>query len=328
MKVGIVGAAGCLGSTAAFSIATQGLADELVLVDTNENLVQAHVIDIREAVVAAGHDMAIRVGSYEDMAGADIVIVAAAVDTVTARFSRLAASGVDALSQPVRPSRQQLIASNMRVIPDIARAAGRVCPDAVVITCTNPVEALSYASYLLSPTQDRMKFIGYSINDSFRFRRWVAEAVGVEPSKVKGIVIGEHGDSQVPLFSSIRVDGQPVSLTEPVKQELRKKAPESIRHWLGLKPGRSSGWLSGAGLATMVKAVRDDTGEMFPCSVVMAGEYGYQGFSMTVPVILGRQGVHQVLEWELAPDEKKWLEQSASVLKAAARLVEEILALE
>lgn len=306
MKVSIIGAAGCIGSSAAFSIATQGQADEMVLIDINKNLLAAHVIDISNAAVACQHDVAIRAGVYEDMAGSDVVIIAVTAATETA-------------------SRRQALADNLRIISDIAKAIGQFCPNAVVITATNPVEALSYALYLLSPTQDRKKFIGYSLNDSIRFRLWIAEAIGVKPGKVEIIVMGEHGDSQVPIFSSLRVDNQPVSLSEQVKKELRKKVLEYLPNWLSLKVGRTSGWVSGIGLAAMINAIRNDTRELFACSALLAGEYGYEGFSMTVPAILGQQGVHQILEWELSPDERDELEQSASILKTAAHLVEEAL---
>jgi malate dehydrogenase len=137
--------------------------------------------------------------------------------------------------------------------------------------------------------------------------------------------MGEHGDSQVPIFSSIRVDNQPISLSEPIKQELRRKPAERMRRTLSLKAGRTTGWSSGLGLAAMLKAIRNDTREMFPCCAVLAGEYGYEGFSMTVPLILGRQGIHEVLEWKLDPEEKEGLERSVSILKTAAHYVEETL---
>lgn len=313
MKVSIIGAAGLAGSSVAFSIATQGLTDEMVLVDINKNLLTVHVMDIKDAVVACNHDMAIEAGSYEDIAGSHVVIVAAAVATESKA------------TEPLLDPRQQLISRNLRIIPDIAKAVRQFCPDAIVITLSNPVEALSYALYLLSPTRERRRFIGYSFNDSIRFRLWIAEAIGVKPSEVDAIVMGEHGDSQVPIFSSIRVDNQPVSLSEPVKQELRKKPAELLRYVLSLKVGRTSGWLSAIGLAAMVKAIRNDTRELFPCSALLAGEYGYEGFSMTVPAILGREGIHQILEWKLTPDEQQALEQSASILKAVAHFVEEAL---
>ena len=320
MKVSIIGAAGCLGSSAAFIIATRGLAEEMVLLDIRKNLLTNHIMDIGDAVVACKHDVALQTGSYEDMAGSDVVIVAASAVTLSSKAS---VPESNATHQTILHSRQQLLLDNMPLIADIAKFVDRYCPGAVVITVSNPVEAFNYVCYLRSSTRDRHKFIGYSFNDSIRFQLFVAEAIGVKPSRVQAIVMGEHGDSQVPIFSSVRVDNHPVSLSEHVKQEVRKKAPELMRYVLSLKVARTSGWLSAVGLAAMVNAIRNDTRELFACSVVLAGEYGYRGFSMTVPVILGRQGIHQILEWELDSEEQEGLEQSASIIKEATHIVEE-----
>ncbi len=321
MKVSIVGAAGCLGSSAAFNIATQGLADEMVLLDIRRNVLESHAQDIRDALVACGQDIDVRTGNHEDMTGSDVVIVVGGVSLI----SKVSTSEGKTKPHQAFYSRQQVVSENLSIIRDITQAIQQFCPDAIVITGTNPVEALNYASYLLSPNRDRKKFIGYSLNDSLRFRLWVAEAIGVKPSQVEAIVMGEHGDSQVPIFSSIRVDNQPISLSEPVKQELRRKPAERMHRTLSLKAGRTTGWSSGLGLAAILKAIRNDTGEMFPCCTVLAGEYGYEGFSMTVPLILGRQGIHEVLEWKLDPEEKEGLERSVSILKTAAHYVEETL---
>ncbi len=309
MKLSIIGAAGYTGSGTAFRIATQGLVDDMVLIDRNENLLAVHVLDLSDVVVACKHDMQIRAGSYEDMADSDIVIIAAAAPYRT--FD----------------SRQELVSENLAIILDIAKKVEQLCPNAVVITITNPVETFTYALYLLSPTRDRKRFIGYSFNDSIRFRRWAAEALGVKPSRVDAVTMGEHGDSQVPIFSSVRIDNQPVPLDEHAKQDIRKKAAEYIHKWQSFGTTRSSGWMSGVGLAAMVQAIRNDTRELFVCCAVLAGEYGYKGFSMGVPVILGRQGIQQILEWELLPDEQEGLRKTTSILKAAAHSVERALGL-
>lgn len=320
MKVSIIGAAGGLGSSTAFNIATQGLADEMVLLDIRQNVLENHVLDIKDALVACNRSVVIRAGSYEDMVGSDVVIMVAG-GSIIVKVSSPQATAADRAMH----SRQQLVAENLIIVKDVAQAVGRFCPDAILITGANPVEALSYAAYLLSTTRDRKKFIGYSLNDTIRFRLWVAEALGIEPSRVEATVIGEHGDSQVPLFSSVRVDNKPVSLSQQVKEKLQKKPAERVRQLLSLKAGRTSGWVSGVGLARLVRAIRDDTQEPTVCSAILAGEYGYQGFSMSVPVILGQNGIQKILEWKLSRDEQEQLERSAGVLKAAAHFVEESL---
>jgi malate dehydrogenase len=138
-------------------------------------------------------------------------------------------------------------------------------------------------------------------------------------------VLGEHGSSQVPVFSAVRVDGRPVAFTQDEKRDILLEIPNILRRYEELETGRTAGWTCAVGMAAMVRAIRDDAGEVFPCSVVLDGEYGQRGLSMAVPVVLGREGVGEIKEWELAPDEQAGLERSANVLSAAARKVEESL---
>ena len=312
MKISIVGA-GWVGSTAAYTIATQGLAEEVVLIDVASNIATAHSIDIAEAAAVCRRDIVIRAGIYEDMAGSDIVIV-----TASAPVQRPASP----TSAPAQPSRRLGLGRNIVLISKIGRAVDELCPRSIVITTSNPVEALSYTSYLVSRDRDRKRFIGYTINDTTRFRVWISQMLGTAPSQVDIFALGEHGDSQVPIFSKLLVQGKPAKLTEAMIQELRKKPLEYLKNWSSLKSGRSSGWLSGAGLATLVKAIRDDARETFPCSAILDGQYGYSGFSIGVPAAIGRDGIFRIFEWKIDADERKRLAESAAVLKEAAQAVD------
>ncbi|MFC1907520.1 malate dehydrogenase [Chloroflexota bacterium] len=321
MKISIIGGAGCVGSSAALSIAIQGLADELVVADIRQNVLENFFMDTEYAAVVHQKDLSIRMGSHQDISGSDIVIIAAGV-SVAAKAEAAESKGA---AEGKIHSRQQLVADNLAVIQEWAQAINQFCSDAVVITVSNPVEVLNYASYLLSGTKDRKRFIGYSLNDTIRFRHGVAQAIGVEPSRVDCLAIGEHGDNQVLLFDTVRVDGQPYALKEEIKQDLRQKVKDHLKHMLSLKAGRSSGWLTGAGLAKMVKIIIDDAREIVPACAALTGEYGYQGFSMGVPVVLGRQGIHKIIELELNQGEKEWLELSVNNLKEATRYVTDTL---
>ena len=307
MKITIIGAAGTVGSCTAFAIAVRGLADELVMLDLNRNLLMNHVMDISTAALGL-QNIVVRAGNEEDLFGSDIVIMAAGV--------------------PWRyiSSRMELLKDNIPVIQDTAKKIKRFCPDAVVITATNPVDPLNYAMQLSSGLE-RKRLIGYGYNDSIRFRIMAAKALSVTPREVDGIVIGEHGENQVLLFSSLQVNGERIPVSEDVKQNIRQEIPKILRSYESLGTGRTAGWTSAVGLTNMVSAITRDTGEVFPCSVVLDGEYGHRGLSIGVPVILGRGGVQQILEWKLAPGERMELEQAISILKAAAHSVEEILKL-
>jgi malate dehydrogenase len=306
MKITVIGAGGCVGSCAAFNIAIHALVDEIVMIGgRRQNVLKQHTMDLGTAVAA--QDILIRTGSYEDISGSDIVIIAASIH------------------QGVLSSRMELLPNNLALIRDIGNKIRQFCPEAVVITATNPVDPLNYAMYLLSSHRDRKKFIGYSTNDSFRFRMMAASALGVKTSQVSGTVIGEHGSSQVLLFSTLRVDGKPVSASEEFKQKIRQQVPNILKSYEELKSGRTAGWTSAVGLADMCRAIGRNTREIIPCSAVLDGEYGYHGLSMTVPAIIGHGGVEQISELKLYPDEYQGLEDSVKALRPAMHYVEEDL---
>jgi malate dehydrogenase len=304
MKVTVVGAAGSVGAPAAFHISVSGLADEIVLIDMRRNVLEQHAMDLSTAVSAL--DVVVKAGTHEDMSGSDVVINAAGAP------------------QGLITDRMEMLSKNLPLVRDIALQIKRHCPAAFVVTATNPIDPLNYATWRAGGFE-RRRVIGYSINDSFRFRELAAGAKGVNVSQVQATVMGEHGSSQVPLFSSVRIDGKLASFSEDEKKAIREEIPNILRRYEQLQAGRTAGWTSAIGLAAITRAVLGDTGETFPCSVVLDGEYGHRGLSMSVPARLGRQGVEEILEWELAPDEREALERSADVLSAAARIVDEQL---
>lgn len=305
MKISIIGAAGSVGAPAAFYLASQGLADEIVMIGgKKQNVLIQHAMDISTAVSSL--DVLVRAGVYEDMAGSDIVINAAGVP------------------QGVIADRMEMLPKNIPLIRDIALHINTYCPEAVVITATNPVDPLNYASYLTG-TMDRRKFIGYSINDSFRFREMLAAELKVKVSRVDGLVIGEHGSTQVLLFSAAKVDNQPVSLDEKAKKRIRSEVPNILKRYEELKSGRTAGWTCAIGLAKIVRAIAVEDGSVLPCSVVLDGEYDQRDMSMSVPVVLGKTGVQNILEYDLAADEQEDLKVTVDTLKAAAAVVKSCL---
>ncbi len=304
MKVSIIGAAGSVGSPTAFHIAASGLADQIVMVDIRQNVVRHHAMDMSTAVSASG--VSVRSGSFEDLAGSAVVINAAGVH------------------QGLIADRMEMFPKNLPVVRDLALEIKRHCPAAFVITVTNPVDHMNYATWRAGGF-DRHQVIGYSLNDSLRFRELVARAKGVKVDQVRATVMGEHGSTQVPLFSSVRVDCRPVSFNEEEKQSILADAAGILKSYEELQAGRTAGWSCAVGLAALTRAVVKDTEETFPCSVVLAGEYGQRGVSMAVPVVLGRGGVQEVLQWELTPEEQLGLARTAAALKATTQIIDESL---
>ena len=304
MKLAVIGAGGWVGSSATFHIAASGLVEEVVMIGSRQNVVEQHALDLQTAVSML--DVRVRWGTYEQLAGSHVVINAAGT--------------------PHIQERAEMLSRNITLIKGISLKLKELCPEAIVITATNPVDPLNYATWRLTGP-DRRRVLGYSLNDSLRFREFVAAAKGVRVSEVEATVIGEHGSTQVPLFSSVRINGEPVVFSEAEKARIRESRPKSFQRIEALQKetGRTAGWTCAVGMAALVRAIAENTGEVIPCSVVLAGEYGMTGLSMGVPVRLGKTGIQEIVEWELTSDELVDLEHSADCLRAAARSVDEVI---
>jgi malate/lactate dehydrogenase len=308
MKITIVGASGNIGSAAAFAIASQGIADEIVMIDPpRPEVLKQLVSDLTAAV--SHQDVLVRIGADADMKDSDIVINAAGIGPPGIMKSRL-----------------EVLPQNVPIVKNVCAKIRRYCPEAAVITASNPVCPLNYAMYLCSGL-DRKQLIGYSANDSIRFRLLMARALGVKTSRVEAFVIGEHGNSQVPLFSSVRLDGKPVDISEETKSKVRRQVARIPRELeeMRVATGRTAAWTTSVGLAALCRAIATGAARVYPCSIVLDGEYGVHKMSMSAPVVLGKAGVRDILEWELAPDERKFLDKSIKALTPAMRYVEEFL---
>jgi malate dehydrogenase len=302
MKIAIIGAAGSVGAPTAFYLGAEKLADEIVMIGgKRQNVLQQHSMDLSTALSSRG--VVVRAGTFEDMAGSDIVVNAAGA----------AQTGVLA-------SRMEMLPKNISLVKEIALQIKQYCPEAIIITATNPVGPLNYTTYL-SGGFDRSKLIGYSINDSYRFREMLAREYQVKVSEAEGTVIGEHGATQVLLFSSARIKGEKITVSEDVKQSIRAEVPNILKRYEELQAGRTAGWTCAIGIAGFVRAIAKDSGEILPCSLVLDGEYDTDGLSMSVPAIIGKHGVREILQWDLAPDEQEGLAISKETLKSAVEIV-------
>jgi malate dehydrogenase len=190
----------------------------------------------------------------------------------------------------------------------------------VVLMVTNPVDPL-VTLFQQATGLDRRRVVGYTLNDSLRLRTGIALALGVEPGRVDAWVIGEHGDSSVPVFTRVTVDGGPVELSA----EQRAAVTDFTQGWFAkhkaLDSGRSSTWTSGLGAARMVRAIAHGGGD-FPASIVLDGEYGIDGVSVSVPVTLGRHGVEEIHEWEISGEERDGLHAAAEAEREAVKSVD------
>jgi malate dehydrogenase len=306
MKIAIIGGGGTLGSCTAYTLALKGLADELVLLDTNPNLVLTHLMDITTAIVGIKNTQ-IWVGSDEDMNHSDIVIVVAGVPHQLAR-------------PPL-----DMLRDNLGLMLDITRKIETYCPEAIVITATNPVDSINLGMFLMSTKLARTKLLGYDLNDSLRFQQAVANEFGKKTTEVEALALGEHVSTLALIFSSVRVKGQPIIISGEAKQRLKLEVPNMLKSYVKLGINRTAGWTSASGISQMVESIATDSRKLTPCSAVLDGEYGYKEISMGVPVILGKQGITRIIELDLTPDEQKDIHRSARELETKARMVKEFV---
>jgi len=306
MKITIIGAGGTLGSCTAYTLALKGLADELVLLDVNRNLALAHFMDITTAIVGI-QNTKIWAGSDDDLNHSDIVIVVAGI--------------------PYQPAHSHLdmLRGNLFLMQDIVRKIENYCPEAIVITATNPVDSINLGLFLMSTKLARTKLLGYDLNDSLRFQQAVAKELGKKSTEVEALALGEHAESLALIFSSVRVNKRPVTISDEAKERLKREVPKMLKSFIELGINRTAGWTSASGISQMVESIATDSRKVSPCSAVLEGEYGYKEISMGVPVVLGKQGISRIIELDLSQDEKKDLDLSARTLETKARLVREFV---
>ena len=296
-KVTIVGA-GNVGATAAQELARRDYAD-VVLVDIKENLPQGKALDLNQAGPVLGYEATI-VGSngYEETAGSDVVVITAGVP----RTGDM--------------SRDDLVTTNEGIVGSVTREAAQRSPDAILIIVSNPLDAMCHVAKDVSGwSRDRV--VGMAgILDTARFRTFIAWETGSSPKDVTALVLGGHGDQMVPVVSATSVGGVP--LTELVARERIDEMVERTRKGGGeiVKLLGTSAWYApGAGVAQMVDSIMLDEKRVLPCTAYLEGEYGIDGLYMGVPVKLGAGGVEEIVELDLADEERAELERSADAVR-------------
>ncbi|WP_243094882.1 L-lactate dehydrogenase [Thermus thalpophilus] len=305
MKVGIVGS-GMVGSAAAYAVALLGVAREVVLVDLDEALARAHAEDILHATPFA-HPVWVRPGDYAALAGAKVVILAAGV------------------AQRPGETRLQLLDRNAQVFAQIVPKVVRAAPEAILLVATNPVDVMTQVAYRLSGLPPGRVVGSGTILDTARFRALLAEHLKVAPQSIHAYVVGEHGDSEVLVWSSAQVGGVPLEAFAqargcPLTEEVRRAVDEGVRHAAyRIIAGKGATYYGiGAGLARLVRAILTDEKGVYTVATFTAEVEGVLEVSLSLPRILGAEGVEETLYPPLDPEEREALRRSAGLLKEAA----------
>ncbi len=300
MKVAIVGGGGRVGSNAALCMQFGAVAREIALVDVAADMAAGEALDLRHGASLAGSQV-FTSGGYEAAEGADILVITAGLRRKPDE------SRLDLINRNVGLFRQ--ILSEMKKVP--------LADDAVVVVVSNPVDILTYLAVKeFTVPAERVIGLG-TLLDTTRFRSLVADYLKTDPLSVNVLMLGEHGDSMVPIWSSATIGGVPIS-SHPMGSEAKLEEVTSFTRRSGAEVIRlkgGAGYAVGWAIRELVQAIATDSRAVLPVSTLMNGQLGILDVCFSLPTVVGRAGVLQVIEPKVSTDEKAKLQESARVLR-------------
>jgi len=303
-KIALIGA-GQIGGNLALLAAQKELGD-VVLYDVVEGIPQGKALDLMQARAMDGFDVRI-IGTnrYDEVAGADVVIVTAGV--------------------PRKPgmSREDLLGVNIKIMRDVASNVKERCPSAFVIVISNPLDAMVYAMKQITgfPKERVVGMAG--VLDTSRFRLFVAEELNVSIEDVQALVLGGHGDDMVPVTRMCSVGGIPLEklISKDRLAEIVDRTRKGGGEIVALLKTGSAFYAPATSAIAMAESYLHDKKRVLPCAALLEGEYGVNGYYMGVPVVIGASGVEKILKIDLTSEEKAMFDKSAQSVK---RTVDEI----
>ena len=302
-KIALVGAGNIGGELAA--LAARHELGDVWLFDIPEKLgvAQGKALELEQNGAVLGYDAAIRgTAHWDDLAGADVVIVTAGI--------------------PRKPgmSRDDLLSVNLKITRSVGENLRTRCPNAFVIVVSNPLDAMVYAMKEVTGFAPERVVGMAGVLDSARLQLFLAQAAGVAVKDVRAMVLGGHGDTMVPVPSYCTINGIPVrqlisaDKLAAIIERTRNGGAEVVKLM-----GTSAYYAPAASAIQMARAFLHDEKRLIPCAAFLRGEYGYRDLYIGVPVIIGGSGVEKVVEITLDPAEKQMLDNSA---KAVRELIE------
>lgn len=307
MKTTIIGGGGRVGSNAAFALQCAGIVSEIQILDANQDLAEGEALDLLHGASSLA-DQRIYAGDYDRAKDSDIFVITAGLRRKPDE------SRLDLINRNVSLFRQ--------ILGSIKTAGYR--KDALFFIVSNPVDILTQLAVqdLGLPWQ---QVIGLgTMLDTARFRSLIAQHHSLPATQVKALILGEHGDSMIPIWSSATVGGLPLSGLKGCNPALQKQLFERTKgsgaEVIRRKGG--AGWAVGATIAEVVHAIALNKQQLLPVSSLQQGAYGVRNICLSTPTVVGRQGVISHTEIELWPKEKQGLQASARALQETLRKVQ------
>jgi L-lactate dehydrogenase len=299
MKVSIIGGGGRVGASAAFALQCYNIVSELHLLDANEQAAQGEALDLLHGASFAG-DQKIYAGNYDRCSDSDLILITAG------------------LRRKPDESRLDLINRNVTLFKQILDSlkSATLKKDAIIFVVSNPVDILTRLA-IDHLKYDPSKVIGLGTQlDTARFRSLIALETGLPPSQIKALILGEHGDSMVPIWSSATAAG--ISLLKfpnfntPMQQKIFDRTKSSGAEAIKLKGG--AGYAVGLTIAEVIHAIALNQEKVLPISTQLTGEYGIRHTCTSLPTLINRSGVVKRFEIELWPRETSMLQSSSKQL--------------
>ncbi len=306
LRVVVIGT-GHVGSSYAFSLINQNLTDEMVLIDLNKEKTEGDAMDLNHGV-PFGAPTKIWAGEYADCADADLVVITAGAN------------------QQPGETRLDLIEKNAKIFKNIVTSVMDSGFDGIFLIATNPVDVLSYATWKYSGLPMERVIGSGTILDTARFRFMLGEYFDLDVRNVHGYIMGEHGDTELPVWSQTRIG------SEHIGRYMEKYKPEGTQQDLEdmfinvrdaayhiIERKGATHYAIAMGLARLTKAILRNEHSILTVSTLMKGEYGLDDLYIGVPAVVSRQGIEKVIEIDLNKEEEEKLNHSAQVLKEAMK---------
>lgn len=308
-KAGVIGC-GYVGSTIAYTLMVKGLFSELLLLDVDQNKAEGEAMDISHGIPFS-HEMEIRVGTYEELKDAALIIITAGAN------------------QKPGESRLELVEKNAKIMKGIIENIKRVGCEGILLIVANPVDILTEVARRSSGF-GRERVIGSgTVLDTARLKYLIADAIEVDSKNIHAFMIGEHGDSEFPVWSGANVFGIDLDhfarlrglqdwkiQQEAVYRDVRDSAYEII------EKKQATYYGIGAAVSRIAECIVRDSHTVLPISVSLEGEYQMSGISLSLPTVVGQSGAEQVLEIPLDEEERERLNRSYRELKKVLKAVE------
>ena len=305
-KVSIIGA-GNVGSIVAYSLAMQGLAHEIILVDRDKDRAKGKALDMSHAASAVrSHSIVRAANSYEDIKGSKVVVI-------TAGFPRKPGM-----------TREDLLFKNAEIMKEVVTQVKKYAKDSILVVVSNPLDAMTYTALKISGFP-RNRVVGMAgILDSARMAYFIYEKLGYGAGQIRASVIGGHGDFMVPLPRYSTVAGVPLSdlLSQKEIEEVVERTKKAGAEIVGYLKTGSAYFAPGKSTAIMVEAILRDSKQIFPCAAYLDGEYGYKNIVNGVPIMLGKDGAEKIIEVTLDPCEKELFRRSVKAVEEMIRLLD------